>query len=46
MVIEGTQARRGTLDPIGAELEDGPELYFELMRGIAASLKNCLGVQG
>jgi zinc transport system substrate-binding protein len=41
-VVEKTAARRGTLDPLGAALDDGPELYFTLMRGMAASLVSCL----
>jgi zinc transport system substrate-binding protein len=41
-VVEKTPAKRGTLDPLGASLEDGPELYFTLMRGMAASLVSCL----
>ena len=43
VVVEGTDARTGTLDPLGADLADGPELYFELLRRNAASLKACLG---
>ncbi|GAK70950.1 zinc ABC transporter substrate-binding protein [Agrobacterium rubi TR3 = NBRC 13261] len=42
VVIEGTQAKSGTLDPEAATLEAGPDLYFKLMRGIATSLKDCL----
>ena len=42
VVVEGTQARAGTIDPLGAEIEDGPELYFELMRTLTASFKECL----
>jgi len=42
VVIEGTAAKTGTLDPIGADIADGPELYFELMRNNAAALKSCL----
>ncbi|MFN7102247.1 MAG: zinc ABC transporter substrate-binding protein ZnuA [Pseudorhizobium sp.] len=42
VVIEGTSARAGTLDPEGATLTEGPELYFELMRSIATGLKDCL----
>lgn len=42
VVIEGTKAKSGTLDPEAATLEAGPELYFKLMRGIATSLKDCL----
>jgi zinc transport system substrate-binding protein len=43
VVIEGTAAKTGTLDPIGADIPDGPELYFELLRSNAAALKACLG---
>jgi zinc transport system substrate-binding protein len=43
VVIEGTAAKTGVLDPLGADLPDGPELYFELMRANAAALKTCLG---
>ncbi|WP_048645454.1 zinc ABC transporter substrate-binding protein ZnuA [Nitratireductor soli] len=42
VVTEGTNARSGVLDPLGAELTDGPDLYFDLIRGMAASLKDCL----
>lgn len=41
-LIEGTQARRGTLDPLGARLEPGPELYVTLMRNLAAGFATCL----
>jgi zinc transport system substrate-binding protein len=41
-VIEGTNARSGTLDPLGAELEDGAELYFQLIRNMSTSIKTCL----
>jgi zinc transport system substrate-binding protein len=43
VAVEGTDARTATLDPLGADLPDGPELYFELLRRNAASLKACLG---
>jgi zinc transport system substrate-binding protein len=42
VVIEGTSARTGTLDPEAATLTEGPDLYFQMMRGIAGSLKDCL----
>ncbi|ADZ71130.1 zinc ABC transporter substrate-binding protein [Polymorphum gilvum] len=42
VLVEGTQARAGVLDPLGADLADGPELYFDLIRGLAASVKDCL----
>ena len=34
-VIEGTSAKKGVLDPLGAALEAGPEQYFQLMHGLA-----------
>jgi zinc transport system substrate-binding protein len=42
-VTEGTNARRGVLDPIGADLEPGAALYPALLRGLAGSLAACLG---
>jgi zinc transport system substrate-binding protein len=41
-VIAGTPARSGVLDPEGASLNEGADLYFDLLRGIAESLKFCL----
>lgn len=42
VVLEGTSAKSGVLDPEAATLPQGPDLYFDLMRGIANSLKACL----
>lgn len=42
VVIEGTPAKSGTLDPEAATLDAGPDLYFQLMENIGASLKTCL----
>lgn len=42
-VSEGTSARTGVLDPEGASLEPGPELYFALMRKLAGDIRACLG---
>jgi len=42
-VIEGTRARTAVLDPEGAALRAGPELYFSLMGGLADALAICLG---
>ncbi len=39
---EGTDLRAGTLDPLGADLPEGPNQYEALMRGLAASLAACL----
>ena len=40
-VIEGTSARSGVIDPLGAELDAGPDLYFQLIRAMAKSFANC-----
>ncbi|MEC9264504.1 MAG: zinc ABC transporter substrate-binding protein [Pseudomonadota bacterium] len=41
-VVEGTPARTGVLDPLGTEIDNGPDLYFALIRGMARSIKTCL----
>ena len=41
-LVEGTGARTGVLDPLGATLTKGPDLYFQLIRNMASSLKTCL----
>jgi len=41
-VIEGTQARSATLDPIGADLPAGPDMYRDLLLRNAESLVGCL----
>lgn len=45
-VLEGTGATAGVLDPLGSELPAGPRLYSALLRGMARSLIDCLGVSG
>lgn len=42
VVLEGTQARSGTLDPLGADLADGPGLYFNLITNMADAMVDCL----
>jgi len=42
VMIEGTSARAGTLDPEGAALQEGPALYGELLRAMARDLTACL----
>ena len=42
-VVEGTEAKAGVLDPEGSALPEGPGLYADLLRGIAAGLVDCLG---
>lgn len=43
VVVSGTAAHTGVLDPEGALLARGPELYFELMNNLADGLVRCLG---
>jgi zinc transport system substrate-binding protein len=42
VVTEGSKAKSGVLDPEAGALKEGPELYFDMMRGLATSLKTCL----
>jgi zinc transport system substrate-binding protein len=37
-IIEGTGARTGVLDPLGADLPAGPESYFRLLNNLADNL--------
>ena len=41
-VIEGSDVRAGTVDPLGAGIEDGPGLYATMLRNMAASFTACL----
>ena len=41
-VTENTNAGTGVLDPLGASIDNGPELYFTLIRNMSYSLKDCL----
>ena len=41
-ITENTDAGTGVLDPLGANIKDGPDLYFTLIRNMAKSLKDCL----
>ena len=42
VIVEGTAANAGSVDPLGAAIESGPELYFTLLRNMATSFKDCL----
>jgi zinc transport system substrate-binding protein len=42
VVTEGTNANAAVLDPLGAQLDDGPDLYFTLMRKLAADMRECM----
>ena len=41
-VTSGTKVKKGILDPLGAELEPGRELYFTLLNNLSRSLSRCL----
>lgn len=41
-LLQGTNAKTAILDPEGALLEPGPDLYVKLMEGIAAGMESCL----
>ena len=41
-VIAGGNARRGVLDPLGADLPAGPDAYFQLLQGLSEALRGCL----
>jgi len=41
-VIEGTDAKTGILDPLGFDIEEGPDQYLRMIENIATSLKACL----
>ncbi|MBI1622182.1 zinc ABC transporter substrate-binding protein ZnuA [Aquamicrobium zhengzhouense] len=42
LIAEATGARTAVLDPLGADLEDGPDLYLDLIRNMATSFADCL----
>jgi len=44
-LVEGTSARLGTLDPLGAKGPLGLEGYEQLLRGLARNLSQCLGAK-
>ena len=43
IVVEGTNAQIGTLDPLGVGIKDEKDFYLQLLRNMAKSLKECLG---
>jgi len=42
VVVSGLDVGRGVLDPLGATLEPGPDLYERLVDGLTRSLVDCL----
>lgn len=41
-VTSGSRVRIGVLDPLGADLKPGPDLYFRLMHNLGDHLESCL----
>ncbi|QPC42233.1 zinc ABC transporter substrate-binding protein [Kaustia mangrovi] len=41
-VVEGTETRTGTLDPLGAAIPEGPQAYGALLEAMAHDLVACL----
>ncbi len=41
-LVEDTDVNVGILDPLGADIPNGPELYHTLIKNMAASFLNCL----
>lgn len=41
-IVEGTSARRGTLDPYGSSLPSGSEQYDAMLRALANDVRTCL----
>ena len=43
IVVEGTDAKIGTLDPLGVNISENKDFYLQLITNMAKSLKECLG---
>ena len=43
IVVEGTNAQIGTLDPLGVNVSGKEDFYLQLLRNMSKSLKECLG---
>ena len=41
-VMEGSEATASVIDPLGAELNTGPNLYTQLIKNLAKTLRDCL----
>jgi zinc transport system substrate-binding protein len=42
VVLEGSKARQGILDPIGSDITPGPKAYAELLTKLAKGARDCL----
>ena len=43
IVVEGTNAQIGTLDPLGVDIKTTSDFYLQLLKNMSKSLKECLG---
>jgi zinc transport system substrate-binding protein len=41
-VMDGSEANTGVLDPLGSDLEPGPDLYGNVLRNLAKAIADCL----
>lgn len=41
-IVKKTGIKSATLDPLGANIKQGPELYFKLIKNLATQLSSCL----
>jgi len=41
-IIAGSDARRGVLDPLGADLPAGPDAYLQLLQALTDAVRGCL----
>ena len=42
VVLEGSKAKQGVLDPIGSDITPGPKAYAELLTRLAKDAGDCL----
>lgn len=42
VVMEGSNAHSGVLDPLGSQIENGSDLYFTLIENMAQNMRDCL----
>jgi zinc transport system substrate-binding protein len=42
-IVEGSPARTGVLDPVGATIDPGTDFYGKLMNGLADDMTACMG---
>ena len=43
VVVEGSGIRSAALDPLGVDVEPGPDAWFEIVGGVGQAIAECLG---